>query len=212
MSHYKYTNAHPPRLSDEGGDVLDIPLSVRTTDLGTSSYILNNVRFIDPGNIIEVLHRVKCTLTHKRCWKIFQSPVHYAEDTVVQIEDIRGYSESQKHTFESKMGMTFSDLSPTIQAETKITDEVTREWHAQHKESHAMTFKRDVTYVGWILVDSLHLQRDIFLLPIDFPGLKDVYRFLRAEHDVFDVVSSTYFDHAADPQRQLFEKANALRI
>jgi hypothetical protein len=205
---YIFTKQRPPLLQ-QTPDLLSIPPEALRTEVGREKWKNQTVRQRIPSPVEITLRReTRFDLTRYFRWAIFQGPIHYAEDITIDVTETRGYTRSQKDTFERSLEVTvsaagqppgFSELKAEVKQGLKITHETFQEWKEEKVTKTSQAFNGAHTYVTWVLVDGFMLAKtgdDIVVLN----GV-EVERHPWSMSSLFECVIATYQDKAEDKHR-----------
>jgi hypothetical protein len=161
---YVFDALQPPQMKILRGQVFSLPDSALSQVIGTATWTVPN---ISPGGWHYDSHTY--TLTRTLHW--VRSPtglISYASDTNKAITEVHGYSRTQASSFEQTLGGSaggslFGLVSVNVQAALKMTNSDSQTWHDEITTATNRTFKADVSYLLWNLIDSYHLVENGYL-------------------------------------------------
>jgi hypothetical protein len=161
---YTFNPAKPPLLDDFKGNVVSIPTSDLSTDMGETTW-KTSTDVISGDSSAKLKAHTDYTYHARRSWHwvISQPPIHFAENQDYDVRTTTGYSKDQKSSIEKTMSLGFDasgafaglKLSTQSKEELKVTASTEMQWHAEVVEDKKVTFHADTTYVTWSLLDSL---------------------------------------------------------
>jgi hypothetical protein len=214
MPKYVFSTTLPPLLKDFGGDILSVPRDELKSLLGTSNYTVVGRTEYAPDAVDEfwrgLTARQQCrttfSLRHFREWRLTANPAHYAAPVGYKIEIKKGYSVTDKTTFERTvggsvgLGIAQSIFPEGVKAELKWTEEVTKEWHEEVTVTTDRAYEADTTYCTWELFDVLALTKRVES-PILVPALGYEHWYTIDSALVNRLIF--YEDHLSDKDRKI---------
>jgi hypothetical protein len=166
---YTFDPTKPPLLKDLGGNIIDIPTSDLTRQIGTTTW--TDVSSAPGGSgVFGAIITNKTThnynISRYQHWVISQAPMHFSIDQTYDVKTVVGYSTQQRDQIEKTTTLDFEaggdfagiKLSASEKNDLKVTSETTVQWSTQTTTDVQTKFKAGTTFVLWSLLDTLQID------------------------------------------------------
>ena len=156
---YIFTDQHPPLMKN--GSINDIdPASLKGPIIGTSKpepTITNS----DDGHD-HYQYRKSYVISRWLQWVLVPPIHHYAGAQTVVITTKEGYDVAEKVAMENSLSVTAGasafGLSDSVQADLKLTREMTQNWSESKETQLTKTMAAATTSASWVLYDIIQAQ------------------------------------------------------
>ena len=200
---YTFTTSRPPLFSVDG-DPLSVPEAALSEQVGQETW--TDAVPAPRGNFANPFP-IGVTWTYNviriRRWVLGEHPIHYAEDVTTKTTTTTGYKKTEKEAVERSLNIEvggavpFGGLKADIKAGLKISNETTQEWREETVTAVETIFKKNTTYVGWKLLDTMiayiHTKTDTFDQGNNFLKSEE-----SSSNNILDVVLRYYQDSEPD--------------
>lgn len=161
-------NTNTPPLLEHIPDVISVPEELLRQELGRSQWNEASEKRTSSIVISWHINDITYDIIRVRRWVRTEMPVHYAHDVKATIKTTRGYKKTERETAEQALGLSvsavipFANLKASAKLDLKIKEESLKEWSEEVIEERIIEYKKDHTYVGWYLYDTLFIKRKIY--------------------------------------------------